>query len=59
MNVGRFGHGTDPVDYPGKKRLQDDWINNIEGYQCNKVQTWVEGLGGYPKLKGNDLGVSE
>jgi len=33
----RFGHGTDPVNYPGKKRLKDDWINNIEGYQCNKV----------------------
>ncbi|KAJ5210862.1 hypothetical protein N7491_010675 [Penicillium cf. griseofulvum] len=35
--IGSTNHGTDPVDYPGIKRLKDGWINNIEGYQCNKV----------------------
>ncbi|OQE36774.1 hypothetical protein PENCOP_c011G01387 [Penicillium coprophilum] len=34
--LGSPNHGTDPVDYPGKKRLKDDWINNLEAYQCNK-----------------------
>ncbi|KAF4767495.1 hypothetical protein N7455_011616 [Penicillium solitum] len=35
--IGSTNRGTDPVDYPGIARLKDDWINNIEGYQCTKV----------------------
>lgn len=35
--MSRINGITDPVDYPGIGRLQDDWINNIEGYQCTKV----------------------
>ncbi|CRL29496.1 hypothetical protein N7455_001755 [Penicillium solitum] len=36
--IGSSNQGTDPVDYPGIKRFKDGWINNIEGYQCNKVK---------------------
>ncbi|KAA8642726.1 hypothetical protein EYZ11_011152 [Aspergillus tanneri] len=35
--IGSSDQGTDPVDYPGTKKLKDGWINNIEAYQCNKV----------------------
>ncbi|KAF9882547.1 hypothetical protein FE257_007382 [Aspergillus nanangensis] len=36
-NVGSTNHGTDVVYYPGIKKLEDGWINNIRGYQCNKL----------------------
>ncbi|KAJ5372825.1 hypothetical protein N7517_004831 [Penicillium concentricum] len=36
--VGSSDQGTDRVDYPGIKRFKDGWINNINGYQCNKIK---------------------
>ncbi|KAJ5498752.1 hypothetical protein LT330_004056 [Penicillium expansum] len=36
--VGSSDQGTQSVNYPGVKRLKDGWINNIEGYQCNKLK---------------------
>ncbi|KAJ5966848.1 hypothetical protein N7501_003096 [Penicillium viridicatum] len=38
----RIGSGNqgpaDAVDYPGIERFRDEWINNIEAYQCSKLK---------------------
>ncbi|KGO63586.1 hypothetical protein PITC_049680 [Penicillium italicum] len=36
--VGSSDQGTTSVNYTGTKRFKDGWINNIEGYQCNKIK---------------------
>ncbi|KAE8335695.1 hypothetical protein BDV24DRAFT_143296 [Aspergillus arachidicola] len=35
--VGSTEHGSDPVNYPGIKKLKAGWINDITSYQCNKA----------------------